>query len=90
LIVTYSHAIEGTPTQSVHGLDGLYRTLTQLELAFFRVLDEELNKVEEFYLEREKELVLFASLLNEQLHELEVHRKIYHVCKLSKFLPSLI
>lgn len=72
----------------MYSLDGIYRSLSPLELRFFRVLDEELNKVEEFYLEREKELVIFSSLLNEQLHELEVHRRIYHVRELSEVSPS--
>lgn len=55
-------------------------------MRFFDALDEELLKVENFYLEREKDALIFSSMLNEQLRELQSHRKIYHVCRTECFL----
>lgn len=55
-------------------------------MQFFDALDEELLKVERFYLEREKDALIFSSMLNEQLRELQTHRKIYHVCHGKCFL----
>jgi len=75
--------------QSVNNLDGIYRALSPLEQHFFDVLDEELDKVEKFYIERSSEQVVYSSLLRDQLRELEIHRKIYHVCMPCICLPSL-
>lgn len=54
-------------------------TLSPVEFEFFQVLDGELDKVEKFFLARQKEAVIFSSMLNEQLRELKQHRKLYHV-----------
>ncbi|KAF8306714.1 SPX-domain-containing protein [Clavulina sp. PMI_390] len=67
-------------------LDEVYHALTPVEAHFFEVLDEELYKVENFYLEREKEAMIFSSLLHEQLKELQVHRRIYHASQYASHL----
>ena len=53
--------------------------LTPLERAFFTTLDEQLEKVENFYQARETELQARARVLKEQLEELGDHRKFIHV-----------
>ncbi|KAF8322826.1 SPX domain-containing protein [Cantharellus anzutake] len=68
----------GTSVQRTYSLNEIYHTLPPPELRFFDILDKELDKVEKFYLEKLEELVIFSSLLNEQLRELEAHRKVYH------------
>ncbi|KAF8320211.1 SPX domain-containing protein [Cantharellus anzutake] len=67
-----------TSVQRTYSLNEIYHTLPPPELRFFDILDKELDKVEKFYLEKLEELVIFSSLLNEQLRELEAHRKVYH------------
>ena len=44
------------------------------------MLDEELNKVDRFHVERERDALHLSSLLKEQLRELHEHRRLYHVC----------
>ena len=82
--------LKDTSIRRVYSLDGIYSALSPLELYFFEILEEELEKVEGFYLERSKEYVMFSSLLNEQLRELEAHRKIYDVRKVSKTSSVLV
>ena len=43
------------------------------------MLDNELNKVEAFYAEREKEMCEHDKLLRKQLKELGVHREVFYV-----------
>jgi len=63
--------------------------MTPLELQFFQLLDSELNKVQAFYREREKEALVRCALIREQLNGLEDHRKIFHVCtRISKHFSS--
>ncbi|TBU41711.1 SPX domain-containing protein [Dichomitus squalens] len=52
--------------------------LTPVEKAFFDKLDEELDKVESFYCEREKEMRHRANLLKEQLQALKDHRRAFY------------
>ena len=54
--------------------------LTPQERAFFTLLDAQVNKVECFYLAREKEMAARSLLLLNQLKELDVHRKMFLVC----------
>jgi hypothetical protein len=53
--------------------------LSPVELAFFTTLDEELVKIENFYVAREKEMKLRTQLLEHQLNELNEHRKLFNV-----------
>jgi hypothetical protein len=62
-------------------LEAILATLNPVERRFFDDIDIELNKVENFYIEREKEAIIFSSILKEQLQELEDHRRIFHVCR---------
>ncbi|KAL1744890.1 EXS family protein/ERD1/XPR1/SYG1 family protein [Schizophyllum fasciatum] len=52
--------------------------LSPVELNFFKLLDAELEKVEAFYLDREKEMQDRTLLLKEQLNELNDHRKLFY------------
>ncbi|KAI0087370.1 SPX domain-containing protein [Irpex rosettiformis] len=69
-----------------HGLDmsrsiplkDLIPALNPLQKAFFDKLDGELDKVETFYIEREKEMHTKVSVLKGQLHELQEHRRVFH------------
>ena len=54
--------------------------LTPQELSFFSMLDAQLNKVESFYLAREKEMVARSFLLINQLEYLKDHREVFLVC----------
>ncbi|KAJ7485253.1 SPX domain-containing protein [Mycena latifolia] len=52
--------------------------LSPPELAFFTTLDAELDKIETFYVAREKEMQLRTKLLEDQLNELSEHRKLFN------------
>ncbi|KAI0763437.1 SPX domain-containing protein [Trametes elegans] len=52
--------------------------LTPVERAFFEKLDQELDKVESFYCEREREMRHRGHLLKEQLQELQDHRRAFY------------
>ena len=67
----------------------LYKVITQLtpqELAFFSMIDAQLDKVESFYLAKEKEMVARSCVLLNQLEDLKDHREMF-VCH---FLFSLV
>jgi SPX domain protein involved in polyphosphate accumulation len=53
--------------------------LNPVETKFFETLDGELDKVESFYKDREKDAIIRAAILKEQLRELQDHRKAFHV-----------
>jgi len=62
----------------------LHEIVTQFtpqESAFFAMLDAQLDKVESFYLAREKEMVTRGVLLLNQLEELKENRKMFLVCR---------
>lgn len=61
-----------------HDLDELYSDLLPDEAKFFSVLDEQLDKVESFYHEREGEAHRRWDELKLQLKELAEHRRIFH------------
>ena len=63
----------------------LLTLLSPSELQFFYMLDTERQKIEEFYLAREKELQDRTAQLRGQLNELTDHRKLLEV---SVILPS--
>ncbi|KAI0642774.1 SPX domain-containing protein [Trametes meyenii] len=52
--------------------------LTPVERTFFDKLNEELDKVESFYCEREREMKHRGHLLKEQLQELQDHRRAFY------------
>ncbi|KAI0760362.1 SPX domain-containing protein [Fomes fomentarius] len=52
--------------------------LTPVEHTFFNKLDEQLDKVESFYCERERDMRHRANLLKEQLQELSDHRRAFY------------
>jgi hypothetical protein len=55
----------------------LHKIITQLtpqELSFFSMIDAQLDKVESFYLAREKEMVARSLMLLNQLKGLKDHR----------------
>ncbi|KAF7325791.1 Signal transduction protein [Mycena kentingensis (nom. inval.)] len=56
----------------------LYPLLSPLEMAFFTTLDAELEKIEKFYVERERYMKNLSGLLEEQLAELDQHRKLFN------------
>ena len=60
--------------------------LTPQELAFFSMIDAQLDKVETFYLAREKEMVARSLVLLNQLKDLKDHRDVF-VCRF--LFPSL-
>ncbi|KAF8587241.1 hypothetical protein K439DRAFT_853881 [Ramaria rubella] len=64
-------------------IDSLYTSLEPLELSFFTYLDEELDKVDMFYNEREGEAILKLSALKDQLRELAEHRRLFHEAQAS-------
>ncbi|KAK0474204.1 EXS family-domain-containing protein [Armillaria novae-zelandiae] len=59
-------------------LQELRGQLSPEELSFLDALDRELEKIETFYLDREKEMQTRTTALEEQLHELTYHRKLFH------------
>ena len=66
-------------------LDKIMTQLTPQELAFFSMIDAQLNKVESFYLAREKEMVARSIVLLNQLKDLKDHRNVF-VCRF--IIPS--
>ncbi|THH32928.1 hypothetical protein EUX98_g1237 [Antrodiella citrinella] len=65
------------PTRPL-SLADLMPLLTSTQRGFFAKLDSELDKVETFYLEREKEMTARTQALKAQLHELQMHRTEYY------------
>ncbi|KAI0701367.1 SPX domain-containing protein [Cytidiella melzeri] len=59
-------------------LKDLIPALTRVQKAFFEKLDSELDKVETFYVEREKDMRTRTTVLKSQLHELQEHRRVFH------------
>jgi hypothetical protein len=53
--------------------------MSPLQLAFVNKLNQELSKVEHFFIERETEARVRSLELQEQLEELKGHRRLYHV-----------
>lgn len=71
----------GRPTNpmAILSLQEVLMQLSPLEIAFFTMLDAELDKVETFYVTREKEALEKGQMLENQLQELVEHRKIFLV-----------
>jgi hypothetical protein len=60
-------------------------TMSPLEVQFVDAMDKELDKVQDFYRERQKDALVRSALIKEQLNELKDHRKIFCVRILSTF-----
>ena len=60
-------------------LQELLTHLTPPEKSFFDYFDAQLEKIEAFYVSREKELLIRTQTLQEQLSELQNHREFVHV-----------
>jgi hypothetical protein len=66
------------PSRSADNFEDLYDSIEDDEKAFFDLLSRELEKVENFYIAREREALRRAQELKDQLTVLAEHRKIYH------------
>ncbi|KAK7044716.1 signal transduction protein [Favolaschia claudopus] len=64
-------------------LNELIPLLSPAEAAFFSTLDDELEKVETFYLARENEFKVHTDLLELQLNELDQHRRLFKAAQSS-------
>ncbi|KAG1776330.1 EXS family protein/ERD1/XPR1/SYG1 family protein [Suillus placidus] len=69
-------------------LHTLLPLLPPLHANFFELLDSELEKVDSFYAEREKEMRDRGKLLKEQLNELALHCKKYYESNANATAPS--
>lgn len=67
-----------TPAKTAGSFHDLYDDLEEDEQAFFNLLLRELDKVETFYIAREREAVRRHIEFKDQLTVLAEHRKIYH------------
>lgn len=86
------------PAKSAPSFAELYATLEPDEKAFFDFLESELQKVEKFYLARQKDAAKRGNDIQQQLDELAKHRKLYHASypgpvpkwetKVERFLPA--
>jgi hypothetical protein len=66
------------PINAALPLNQLYPQLDRKELAFFDVLNAELDKVETFYLKQEQSMRKRAFQLQQQLTELTNHKRAFH------------
>lgn len=57
----------------------LYVILSPLERDFLNCLDLELAKVDQFFVARERDVLVKATALRDQLQKLELHRKLFQV-----------
>lgn len=64
---------------TIRHLKDLLPTLTPTQRKFFDKLDLELEKIETFYLDREKDARQRSEALRVQLHELRDHRRVFYV-----------
>ncbi|KAG6379986.1 hypothetical protein JVT61DRAFT_10560 [Boletus reticuloceps] len=69
--------LAGSPTPPP--LRTILANLPATHTRFFNMLDAELEKVESFYAEREKEINERAKQIREQVNELGIHREMFHV-----------
>lgn len=76
----------GSPAPAA--LHTLLPLLPPLHAHFFELLDSELEKVDSFYAEREKEMRDRGKRLKEQLNELGLHRKKYYESKANDTAPG--
>jgi hypothetical protein len=82
---TYTRSRPNSQSQAIP-LYAILLTLPPIHLAFFTHLDNQLAKIDGFYLEREKEAQARSRALQNQLRELKDHRKIFYVSGLTFLL----
>jgi hypothetical protein len=81
---TRPHSISHSQATPLHAL---LPTLPPVHITFFKYLDKQLEKIDKFYSEREKEAQARSKELEIQLRELKDHRKLFYVSDLS-CIPS--
>lgn len=64
--------------------------MSPLEVQFFEAMDKELEKVEAFYREREKDALVRSALIKVQLNELEDHGKVFRARRTGVTVPKAI
>jgi len=74
-----------SPVRIPTTLAEVLETMSPLEVQFIDAMDKELDKVQDFYQERQKDALVRSALIKEQLNELKDHRKIFCVRILSTF-----
>jgi hypothetical protein len=67
------------PDRDPATLAELYVILSPLERDFLNFLDLELAKVDQFFVARERDVLIKACTLRDQLQKLELHHKLFHV-----------
>lgn len=70
-------------------LQEILTQLTPLELTFFSMLDAQLDKIESFYLAREKEMMARSAVLLNHLEGLKYDREVFLVCRFLGFIQLL-
>ncbi|KAL0578222.1 Xenotropic and polytropic retrovirus receptor 1 [Marasmius crinis-equi] len=75
---TRFHNRSNTSHQETIPLNTLLTLLTPEQAKFFNYLDTQLEKIESFYVSREKELLERTTVLQQQLDELRQHRETFH------------
>jgi xenotropic and polytropic retrovirus receptor 1 len=75
------------PPKTPLALHALIPLLPPLHAKFFELLDSELEKIDSFYAEREKEMRDRSEQLKEQLNELGLHRQKYYVSARQPYAP---
>lgn len=75
---TFTRSRPNSQSQAIP-LYAILLTLPPIHIAFFTLLDNELAKIDGFYLEREKEAQARSRALQNQLRELKDHRKVFYV-----------
>ncbi|KAH7923429.1 SPX-domain-containing protein [Leucogyrophana mollusca] len=78
----------GDPTHPTPPLHVLLPLLPPLHADFFAFLDAELEKIDSFYAEREREMADRGRRLHEQLAELRDHRKVFYESAANATLPT--
>jgi len=69
------------PFSSPLPLNQLLPLLSPQEATFFSALDAQLDKIESFFLDREKEMVKRSHLIKVQVQELSLHRKQFYAAQ---------
>jgi SPX domain len=79
LTINQGSSAQSTMPFTALPIDTLLQQLSPMEAKFFMKLDEELQKIEAFYFDREAEMQTRWRTLREQLDELGDHMKLLQV-----------